>query len=325
MMKKILLFALLCSLATGAFAQNKKKAAGALSKEGITTLAALEDTLGVLGYAVVNDSAADMRFLACRALITTLVRGLKTENSFKYPFEQLKMLSIQAPPDSSFRLFTWQLFVDDSTYRYFGAIQMNTRELTLFPLIDRSFEMTSVEFDELSADRWYGCLYYNIVPFQVSKKERKYLLFGFDGFSFFNRRKVIDVLSFDETGTPVFGAEVFDKPVPQGAGRPLPAQQQKRVVIEYASESNVRCNYDNQYKMVIYDHLIPVPANFHSGIAYVTDGSYEGYKLEKGRWKYVEKVFNDYNETPVRPEPILDARKNKTITGTERKLGKKSE
>jgi hypothetical protein len=50
-------------------------------------------------------------------------------------------MSILSPPDSSFRIFTWQLFVNDSTYRHYGAIQMNQKELKLFALRDKSFEM----------------------------------------------------------------------------------------------------------------------------------------------------------------------------------------
>lgn len=290
-----------------AMAQKKAKSGGTLSPETIQQLHTSEDTLTILAFAVVNDSLPDMRFLACRSLITALVRALKTENSFHYPFDRLKSMSILAPADSSFRIFTWQLFVDDSTYRYYGAIQMNTPELKLFPLIDRSFEMPAPPvLEQLSPDRWYGALYYNLRPFD-SKEGRKYLLFGFDGFTFFEKRKVLDVLSFDKSGNPRFGAPVFDRPG-ENAG-------EQRLLLEYTSEAKVRLNWDEQYQMILFDHLIPMPSPYTDGMINVPDGSYDGLRWEKGRWVFVDKVFNDVQEEVPRPEPVLDAEKGKNILG----------
>lgn len=291
-------------------AKGKPQPAGALSPAAVEQMHAAEDTLAILAYAVVNDSLADTRFMACQALITKLVRALKTENSFRYPFERLKFMSILAPPDSSFRIFTWQLFVDDSTYRYYGAIQMNQTGLKLFPLIDRSFQMPAPPLtDTMSTDRWYGALYYNLRPFDT-RDGRKYLLFGYDGFTFFDKRKVIDVLYFDATGKPVLGAPVFY----QAEGK----EPGYRVMLEYSSEAKVRLNWDEQYKMILFDHLIPFQSPYTGTVTYVPDGSYDGYKLEKGRWKFVDKVFNDVMEEAPRPEPVLDAGKGKDILGKQK-------
>ncbi|MEY3369157.1 MAG: hypothetical protein RI973_2312, partial [Bacteroidota bacterium] len=85
-----------------------------------------EDSLGYFGFLVINDSASENRFASCKLLIKTLVKALQVENSFHYPFEQLQTVSILYPPDSTFRIFTWQLYVDENDYRYYGAIQMNS-------------------------------------------------------------------------------------------------------------------------------------------------------------------------------------------------------
>ncbi len=290
-------------------AQNKVKPAGKLSAEAVEQLHASEDTLAILAYAVVNDSLPEMRFLACKALITKLVQALKADNSFRYPFDRMKSISILSPPDSSFRIFTWQLFVDDSTHRYYGAIQMNQRELKLFPLIDRSFEMPGVPVKtQLAPDFWYGALYYNLMPFET-KEGRKYLLFGYDGFTFFDKRKVIEVLSFDPAGTPVFGAPVFDNPN-------KPDEHEQRIMLEYSSEARVRLNWDEQYQAILLDHLIPYPNPYTGGFMYIPDGSYDAYKLEKGRWKFIDKIFNDNQEEAPRPEPVLDTNKGINILGT---------
>ncbi len=303
---------LLLLLAAGVQAQSKNKKGEKLSPEAIEKLHTGEDTLALLAYAVVNDSVEQERFAACRALIQTLVRTLKVENSFQYQFDRLKSVSILAPPDSSFRIFTWQLFVNDSTYRYYGAIQMNSRALKLFPLIDRSEDMDERPvFEQMPPEKWYGALYYNLRQFDT-KEGPKYLLFGYDAYAFFEKRKLIDVLSFDAAGKPVFGAAVFDKPkmkVPE-----------MRLLFEYPSEASIRVNWDELYQMVIFDHLIPWPSAYGRGMVAVPDGSYDALRLEpNGRWKFIDKVFNDVQDEAPRPEPVLDARKDKDIIGKEKK------
>ena len=293
-------------------AQKKPKTAPASQPTlaAAQQLQGLEDTLGVLGYAIVNDSIEVERFAACRVFITTLVRALKIENSFKYPFERLQIVSILTPPDSSFRIFTWQLFVNDSTYRYYGSIQMNERSLKMYPLIDRSFEMEKFpSTEELPTDRWYGALYFNLRQFDT-RQGRRYLLFGYDAFEFFEKRKLLEVLSFNKEGKPVFGAPVFDKPdVPPDL----------RVYIQYSADAKVKMNWDEQYKMILYDHLIPFPSPYGREMTNVPDGSYDGYRFEKGRWKYVDKVFDDKQKEVPFPEPILDGRKDNDIMGKKKR------
>ncbi len=297
----------------GIFAQPKNKSSDKLSAESIKMLNGAEDTLAILAYAVVNDSIEQERFAACKVLITSLVKALKTENSFKYPFSRLKSLSIMAPPDSSFRIFTWQLFVNDSTYRYYGAIQMNKRELKMFPLIDRSFEMdVPPTYEQLANDNWYGALYYNIRQFDT-KEGRKYLLMGYDAFEFFDKRKVIDVLSFDEKGIPLFGAPIFAR------DKAKPGLKEQRLIFEYSAAASIRVNWDEQYKMILFDHLITFPSPYGRGMTQVPDGSYDGLRFEKGQWKFIDKVFNDTQDEPPFPEPVLDARKGKDISGKTKK------
>ncbi|MDX1939962.1 MAG: hypothetical protein SFU99_05375 [Saprospiraceae bacterium] len=278
-----------------------------ITEENRQTIHTWEDTLAVLSYAVINDSMPDYRFAACRNMIPTLVKALKIENSFQYPFERLKTVSIQYPQDSSFRIFTWQLYVDKNEYRYYGAIQMNTPELKLYPLIDRSALVTNVEQSELAPDNWYGSLYYNIKECK-GQNGKYYLLFGFDGFEFFNKRKIVDVLTFKD-GKPVFGAPVF---VHQEKGKSTITK--KRLLLEYSAESSVRLNYDEALELLIFDHLIPMEGSNGQGPVMVPDGSYEGYVFDKGLWKYQTMVLHEIMEEAPRPYPVLDERE-KNILG----------
>jgi hypothetical protein len=315
-MQKHLFFVLLLGICCqNLFAQSKSAAAGPLTTANLEKINTIEDSLAILAYAVVNDSFETNRFGACRALIPMLVRALKVENSFSYKFERLKSMSIMAPPDSSFRIFTWQLFVNDSTYKYFGAIQMNSSNLKLFPLSDKSAEMEN-DFEDriLTPENWYGILYYNLQQFEA-KGGNKYLLIGFDAFSFFEKRKIIDILSFDKTGKPSFGDAAFDM-TQTDKEMPPPI----RIVLEYSAEATVRCNFDTQYDMILFDHLEPFPSPFGRGITYIPDGSVEGLQLVKGRWKHISKVFNDsMTEDQTQIEPILNKQKGKNILGKEKK------
>jgi hypothetical protein len=273
------------------------------------TIEKYEDTLGLLSFLIVNDSLEENRLLAVKKLIPTLVKALKHENSFQYPFEKLKSISIQYPADSTFRIFTWQLYVDENDYRYFGAIQMNTPSLKLFPLRDRSQEVTDVDNDILTSEKWYGTVYYNILDFDT-KEGKKYLLFGYDGFSFNTKRKLIDVLSF-KNEKPVFGAPVFISLDPEH-----PHEPKNRIVLTFSAAASVKLNYDGHLDMIIFDHLISgsseVPGQ---GPTNLPDGSYEGYQLKDGQWVYVNKVFDHIYETAPREEPILDDKNKKDIFG----------
>lgn len=290
----------------------------------------LEDTLGVLSYTLVNAADAEQRFLACRAFIPTLTKALKTPNSFDYPFERLNTISIQYPQDSSFRVFTWQLYVDSSEYRYYGAIQLNAADLQLIPLVDRSFQLEEVEYLQTDARAWYGALYYNIRQFDTPEG-RKYLLFGYDGFEKIQRyeenanrgramafshsdmeqlsqRKLIDVLTLQD-GKATFGAPVFSSSLsPQG-------KLQSRVVLEYSAESKIVCNYDEFEKAIIFDHLMATGGEIpDSKPMKIPDGTFEGYRLENGIWQYAPKMFNMVVDKPPREMPVLD-QKSKDLFG----------
>ncbi|MEL6717690.1 MAG: hypothetical protein AAFO82_01780 [Bacteroidota bacterium] len=294
-----------------------------------TPIEKMEDTLGVLSYAIVNAADSKQRFMACRSFIPMLTQALKTPNSFNYPFERLNTVSIQYPKDSTFRVFTWQLYVDSSEYRYFGAIQMNTPDLQLIPLIDRSFQIEDLEYTKVDNKQWYGALYYNILDFDTPKG-KKYLLFGYDGYRNVERyeenakrgrelafshndlegyakRKLIDVLTI-ENGKASFGAPVFtSNEAPNGL-------KKSRIVLEYSAESKIVCNYDEFEDAIIYDHLMLVGSEIPGERPLqIPDGTFEGYKYQDGLWVYVPKMFHTVVEKAPREEPVLD--KERDILG----------
>ena len=306
-----LFFSLIFSFLIFGAAAQPDQTTKSVSKQDLHAIKTYEDTLALLSFLIVNDSLDENRLLAVKKFIPTLVKALKFQNSFQYPFEKLKSISIQYPADSTFRIFTWQLYVDENDYRYFGAIQMNTPSLKLFPLKDRSYEITDVNNDILPPEKWYGAVYYNLKDFNTDEG-KKYLLFGYDGYSFHTKRKLIDVLSFNK-GKPVFGSPVFVSLDPA-----YPHEPKNRIVLTFSAAAAVKLNYDGHLEIIIFDHLVSgmseVPGQ---GPSNLPDGSYEGYQLKNGQWVYINKVFDHVYETAPREEPIFDDKKKKDILGKE--------
>lgn len=277
-----------------------------MAEKDLEQMKVYEDTIKVLSYHVLRNRKEEERYYACQEVIKTLVTALKFDNSFYYPFDSVKHISIMYPEDSSFRIFTWQLYVSQDDYKYYGAIQMAGKELKLFPLSDRSSMMFYPEGESTSNRQWYGALYYNIK--QINTPSGKYYtLFGMDYFKLMSRRKVIDVLYFDEKGQPKFGAPIFSKTDKETGEETT----KHRIVIEYSAQGAVSCNYNYDYNLIIFDNLIKIPPAYkNQGMMSVSDGSYQGYKFDGNKWVFIEKVFNDYQEEAPRDKPVLDNRKD---------------
>lgn len=279
-------------------------------------IVAKETTLAQLSSTLLTDSIKANRIEAERSFQDLLKETLAEENSFQFQFEALEAVSILYPSDSTFRIFTWQLYLDKNEYQYGGIIQLNNEKNQVFPLTDASddIETYDLEYDVLSPTDWYGALYFNLHEF-ATPKGTQYLLFGFDGFQFFNKRKVVEALYFEEDGQPVFGAPAFAK-----AETGYEASTKNRLYLEYSAEVAARLNYDPTLEMVIMDNLVSMRSPYKGvGNVNIPDGSYIGYQLKNGVWEYIEKVFNQVSAKPPAPRRVL------TENSTQKDLfGKKS-
>lgn len=236
---------------------------------------------------VLTDTSKAVRQSTSDRIQQTLEELLQAPGAYAYPFDELRGISVLQPASKAFRIFTWQLYLDDNNYRYKGIIQ--TKGGKIYPLKDGSDGMKTVEFSTYRHNDWYGALYYNLQAFQ-HKGQECYLLFGYDAYSFYNRRKVLDVLYFDDKGDPRFGKAVLEMKDGRGQIRTV-----KRMLLEYASSVNVSLNYSEAESVVKYDHLIygaPIPGG---GPSSVPDGSYSGlkYNPRAGTWQYIDKLYKD--------------------------------
>ena len=266
-----------------------------------------EDSLKILATEIIQGRNAADRLNADSQFTKMFVRALKINNSFDYPFDSLSTISRLIPEDSSFKIFTWQMVVNEYVTRQHGAIQMRTADglLKLFPLIDKS-AITLDKEDTIGNNLgWMGAVYYKLIE-KKSFGKNYYTLLGYDENNINSNKKVIEILTFKD-GEPIFGGANFsfqDNSVIKKA--------RARYVMEYKKNSSPRLTYDPDQDMIIYEHLISETGEPNKKYTYIPDGDYEGLKWVDGKWVHIQKVFTQKTpegQEPV-PEPIRDAQGN---------------
>ena len=247
---------------------------GQISKDSLYALG--DKMLGHYGGDTIKQSFEDFSY--------AFINDLKTTSSFANKYEELKVGSFLYPKDSSFRIITWQAQLPNEKCLYNGVIQ--TKD-SLIQLQSREAIAGNSNFSKLKLlpSTWYGCIYYNMISFKRAKKEY-YVLFGFQQVNHILKRKFMDVLSF-EKGKAEFGEPVFCSETNKNDCK-------NRLMLEYVADAKVRLNFDEEYKKIIYDHLIKTSSPYMSEQPVSTpDGSYEAYELKNGYWKHIDMLWHD--------------------------------
>lgn len=268
-----------------------------ISPESLTQLRQKEDSLKRYSATIIRGINSSDRFIADSIFTRVFVRALKEKNSFYYPFDSLETISRIYAPDTSFRIYTWQMVINDNVIRQHGAIQMRTYDgsLKLFPLIDKS-EVTTKLADTIGNNfGWIGAIYYNII-LKKNGNQNFYTLLGYDENNIRSNRKIIEVLSFvnDE---PVFGGRFFSY-----ENDAVFKTSHSRYIMEYKKEAGPRLNYDPELDMILVEHLVSESNEPDKKWTLIGDGDYEGFKWKNGKWVHVDRVYNQV--TPLGKEPV---------------------
>lgn len=316
-LKKIFKYILIAPLVVGFVAQvsNAQK----ISTTDRKKLKEREDSLQSLAADIILDSLAGPRMRSDSLFTRTLIRALQIKNSFYYPFDSIQGIAKLYAPDSTFRIFTWNLQINDYWSLQRGAIQMRTNDgsLKLVPLHDASSFTTDAEDSVRNKNNWIGSVYYDIVKTTYNGKDF-YTLIGYDNNTEMSNKKWIEVLTFDQNNEPVFGGKyfTFDKDS-------IKRSPQDRFSLEYKKEARAILKYDEDSKLIIVDHLISETDEPQNKWTYVPDGDYEAFKWENGKWVHIDKLYNyklQEGQAPV-ADPLLDVKGNPD----EKKLQEKSE
>lgn len=262
-----------------------------------------QDSLKKLAFNIVNDQSAAVRFRSDSTFTKIMVRALLKQHSYHFPFDSLQSISRLYSEDSVFRIFTWQVVKDDNYCRQRGFIQMKTKDGTLkfFPLRDVS-EFTEADTDTISnAGGWIGAVYYRIIQKEFQNKQY-YTLLGYDENNSKTTRKWMDVMWFDEKGTPMFGMPSAFSYAKDSVAQP----DVNRFLLEYKKDARARVQFDEELDMILFDHLVSESNEPNKKQTLIPDGDYEGFQWKNGQWLHIDKVF-DYKlkdgEAPI-PEAI---------------------
>ncbi len=253
----------------------------------LSTMSDHEESMKQYAYDIVNGRETADRTEADSIFTRLLVKALKEPHSFSYSFDSLQTISRIYAPDSSFRIFTWQLMYDETAFRRHGAIQINTKDgsLKLFPLIDKTAQIEDIQNAVTNNQEWVGAIYYRIIE-TAFKGKKFYTLLGYDENNFRSTKKRIEILTFDQEHRPVFGGPFFSF-ARDSVRKPV----QARFAIEYKKDGNGSIKYDDEMGIIIYDHLISENNQPGKKFTYIPDGDYEGFKWENGQWVHIDKVF----------------------------------
>ncbi len=305
-MKKIFLFLFtgLVLFAVSVTAQPQK-----ITPADKKILRAKEDSLKLLAKNIILDSFTAGRMRSDSQFVKTFIRTLQVKNSFYYPFDSLQGVSKLYAPDSTFRIFSWNISYDDYYSRQRGAIQMRTADgsLKLIPLRDFSEFTSNVMDSTRTKANWVGAVYYDIIKTTANGKNY-YTLLGFDNNSVMSNKKWIEVMSFDNNGDPVFGGPNYFTFENDAEKR----KAQYRFNLEYKKEARAILQYDPETKLIIVDHLISETDEPENKWTYVPDGDYEAFKWQNGRWVHIDKLYDYKLEDGQAPvgDPILDNKGN---------------
>ena len=180
--------------------------------------------------------------------------ALTLPEAFSYPFDSLKKVGRITSKDGKLRIFTWDLMVDDGSHHYTGMMLYRPgkdEKPMLFSLTDHKGSDSDPAMQMLSPETWFGALYYEIIEKRWDDLTL-YTLLGFDPNDIFTSRKIIDCLTMKDDTIPVFGAPVFR----------LKNKIQYRVIFEYSAKVSMSVRYNENIKMIVFDHLSPAKPSY---------------------------------------------------------------
>ncbi len=214
--------------------------------------------------------------------IESFTEILENKKSFDQDFSSLKSVSVQTSSDKTLRIFTW-FTITKSGYKTHGLVQTinpKIKNAVVTPLMDKGEDLRTAQFKTLNAKNWFGALYYDLIPFKI-KGKKYYAVLGFNPGDGLSHKKVIDIVQIMSNGQPRFGAPVFEKD----------KKQASRIILEYDARAKITLRYNEQDKMIVFDHLSPSrPELVDQYQYYIPDLSYDAFELKKNVWQFVSDV-----------------------------------
>lgn len=263
-----------------------------LGTKAAPSLSSLQDSLQLIGPKIFKGKDQD-KFNANQKFISILKQALEMEGAFEYGFDSLTFIGRLNAPDGAFRIFNWNMPMEDGTHKYYGFILVDQDKIegkkgkkshlktsgkyVLYELTDQSDFIRNPELTTLNCDKWFGCLYYKII-LTSNKGKNYYTLFGWDGNTPMTWKKVIEVMTFGKDGQPIFGEEMAFQ---------VNKLSKRRIIFEFKAELTMTLKYEEKGKRIVCDVLAPEVSGAEGMFQfYVNTGAYDAYVWKKGKWLY---------------------------------------
>jgi hypothetical protein len=197
---------------------------------------------------------------------------LQNDSAFEFPFTSLDKIGKIYSPDHRMRIYCWNIPVGVDQNLYFAIIQYYSK-------IEKKYKTIKMQGipdqkGKITVGNWPGALYYEIVETKHAG-QKYYTLLGFDLNNMLTNKKVIDVVSIDEFDECYFCSRLIQ----------YNGKLTDRLVFEYNEKASMSLRYNDDKKMIVFDHLSPEKPSMEGNYQYYgPDFTYDGLRFEKGIW-----------------------------------------
>ncbi len=159
---------------------------------------------------------------------------LKSYRATDFPFDSVQFIRMVSPESNYFKLITWTVPFGDH-HSYYGFLVKKTgRTDTIIEL--KQNDGQRAPYHAYPAHVWPGAVYHELIT-QQHRAKTFYTLLGWVDAEQGISRRIIEVLTFDDAGAPVFGAPVIQ----------LGRQLHHRVLFEFTDQVPFHLAYEEQY------------------------------------------------------------------------------
>ncbi|MDR2361491.1 MAG: hypothetical protein LBD91_02045 [Prevotellaceae bacterium] len=233
-----------------------------------------------------TDSAR--KITAMNDFAAALEDALRQDATMNRSFDSIPHLGILTSKDKKVRIITWNLPLTPARHKYYGIVQYRTNngiQTTVLQDVKETLA-TRPESTVLAQGQWFGALYYDILQHKAGKQSR-YTLLGYDFHTDITHRKLLESVTFDDTGSPVFGVPLFDNGQWKAG----------RVLLEYSATSPFYLRYLPHKKMIVYQRMQLEQVAPGQPPAGVPTDIFDGLVLKNGYWllqKDIPLTANDF-------------------------------
>jgi hypothetical protein len=206
----------------------------------------------------------------------------ESDSVFIHKFSNLRFLGQITSPDSLVKIITWNLILESGENHYFCYFirKASANKANSVYRLGGTFSDRLIRTDTIYSDKnWYGALYYDLRPLKTGQ-ETCYVLLGIDYGNSFITKKIIDVLTFGQDNSLVFGRKWFVD------GKVL----KNRIIFEYASKVVMSLRFYTD-QSIVFDHLSPSSPEYQDNHQFWgPDFTFDSYNFENGFWRLKSNV-----------------------------------